>query len=133
MHGRVNTEEGVDGDGLSPIPIPLLILEWSADTNLLRDGIEIGVEGLGMEPVIDGSEDIDVSDEIRLRDCFLAVKSPWQPPSSDVINSTSTLLTLLRPHPMGGAISWTGARNKSDPIRSSAFVSGRGLSSWLLT
>lgn len=89
--------------------------------------METGEEGLGME------QDMEGRDETRVRDwCCIATISavPWQPFSSGTENRTSTLSTLRKPRPMGGAILLTGARNRSDPIVRSGMINGCGPLSW---
>ena len=100
-----------------------LALEWSVDNRFLWDGMETGVDGLGIEPVSDGREDTLFREHLPM--------VSWQPVSS-VVKRTSTLITLRRPRPMGGANSWMGARKRSDPIVLARESGGCGMSSWLL-
>lgn len=115
--GEKTREEGL-------IPSPELV-DWSVDSRL-RDGMEIELVGLKVELAMDGREDTRLSALMSsLSSCV-----HWDPQSSDE-NNTSTLITRRKPRPMGGTISWTGARNKSEPMvsRVSAMVGGYGTSS----
>ena len=88
-----------------------LALEISAEVRFRGDGMEMGEVGLRMELQSEGRE------ETRVREGLFRRKSVSSLPELlGVVKRTSTLITRRRPRPMGGANSWTGARNSCEPI-----------------
>ena len=107
IDGREKTNEGEELTGLIPVSEP----DWSVD-RCFRDGMGMGLVGLGMELDMEGTDDTRFSDRVlmaSLSSC--AVES-----HSSAVKRTSTLITLRKPRPMGGMMSCTEARNSSDPI-----------------
>lgn len=120
MDGRENTWEDEGVAGLIPNPE----LERSVDRRL-RDGIEIGLERVGVEQHREGTEET----RLRGRGLLDTVSSPVVSSSSEV-KRTSTLRTLRRPWPMmGGTTFCTGFRNRSDPMVGMATPPSRGCGS----
>ena len=119
MDGREKTWEDEGVAGLIPNPE----MERSVDRRL-RDGIEMGLERVGVEQHRDGME------EARRRGRGLMdVVSSIVVSSSSYVKSTSTLMTLRRPCPMGGTTFCTGFRNRSDPMVGMATPPSRGCGS----